>query len=67
MLRRSSQVDRLNIAQQLLDWKADGIITDFTTNIRELVRNAGFNVRPQFDAGKVQQCLKTHLQLAPHA
>lgn len=59
-------VDDLSIAQQLLDWKADGIITDFTTNVRLLVENSGLHVHPQFDANLVNKCLQQHLQLAPH-
>lgn len=59
-----SQVNRLNIAEQLLDFKVDGIITDFSTNIRFLVKNAGFKIRPVFDANVVEKCLNKHLQLA---
>ncbi|KAF9452569.1 PLC-like phosphodiesterase [Macrolepiota fuliginosa MF-IS2] len=50
-------VDDLNIAQQLLDFKADGIITDFATNVRFLAQNAGLKIRPGFDANVVQTCL----------
>ncbi|KAL9715819.1 hypothetical protein Ac2012v2_000261 [Leucoagaricus gongylophorus] len=56
-------VDDLNIAQQLLDWKTDGIITDYTTNVRLLVQNSGRVVRPLFDTSRVDACLKQHLQL----
>ncbi|KAJ3567154.1 hypothetical protein NP233_g6556 [Leucocoprinus birnbaumii] len=56
-------VDDLNIAQQLLDWKADGIITDFTTNVRLLVEGTGRTVHPQFDATIVNKCLQEHIQL----
>jgi hypothetical protein len=61
-----AQVDDLNIAEQLLDWKADGLITDFTTNLRLLVESTGLNVRPPFDVDRVNTCLAKHLQLTSH-
>jgi hypothetical protein len=57
------QVNRLNVAQQLIDWNVDGIITDYGSNIRALAKQAGLKVRPRFNAHRVRWCVKKHIQL----
>ncbi|EKM83481.1 hypothetical protein AGABI1DRAFT_66131 [Agaricus bisporus var. burnettii JB137-S8] len=56
-------VNRLNVAQQLIDWKVDGIITDYGASVRALAKSAGLKVRPRFGANRVRQCVKKHIQL----
>jgi hypothetical protein len=57
------QVNRLNIAQQLIDWNVDGIITDYGSRIRALLEQAEIKVRPRMDAHRVRWCVKKHMQL----
>ncbi|KAL0572909.1 hypothetical protein V5O48_009056 [Marasmius crinis-equi] len=56
-------VDRMNVAEQLLDWGVDGIITDFPSNLRRIVQKRGLSVAPQFKETEVLGCLKKHLQI----
>jgi glycerophosphoryl diester phosphodiesterase len=56
------QIDRLNLAQKLLDWGVDGIITDYSTNVRTLVKQNGLPVAPQYPADMIEKCLKQHLE-----
>jgi glycerophosphoryl diester phosphodiesterase len=56
------QVNRLNIAEQLLDWGVDGIITDYPTQVRRMVEQRGGNVFPAFSKSLVMSCLKNHVQ-----
>jgi len=55
-------VDDLNTAQQLLDFKTDGIISDFPDQMRRFIHQQEFNVSPQFSEAKVLACLAKHLQ-----
>ncbi|KAF9535471.1 PLC-like phosphodiesterase, partial [Crepidotus variabilis] len=54
--------DRLNIVSQLLDWGADGIISDYPTNVRRQVQQSGKAVAPKFEEKAVLACLNKHLQ-----
>lgn len=56
------QVNSLNIAEQLLDWGVDGIITDYPTQVRRLVEQRGGDVFPAFSKSLVMSCLKEHVQ-----
>jgi len=60
MLVKPWTVNRLNIADQLLGWKADGIITDYPTEIRRLVEQKGATVAPPFAKDRVLACLAKH-------
>jgi len=53
-------VDRLNVADQLLDWGADGLITDYPTQMRRRLEQRGFTVAPTFSQDKVLACLAAH-------
>ncbi|KAI0762738.1 PLC-like phosphodiesterase [Fomes fomentarius] len=54
-------VNRLNIVEQLLDWKADGIITDYPNAVRRLVKQRNLPVAPKFPKQRVLSCLDEHL------
>ncbi|KAK0198534.1 PLC-like phosphodiesterase [Armillaria mellea] len=55
-------VNRLNIAQQLLKWGVDGLITDFTSAMKRFLEQQGYDVMPGFPQDKVLQCLAQHIQ-----
>jgi len=55
-------VNRLNVASQLLDWGVDGIISDYPTQVRRLIQQAGKPVAPKFPKKRVLECLDKHLQ-----
>ncbi|GLB36465.1 putative PLC-like phosphodiesterase [Lyophyllum shimeji] len=55
-------VDRLNIADELLDWGVDGIITDYPTQMRRRFEQRGLRVPPRYSKGKVFECLAKHAQ-----
>ncbi|KAK0465253.1 PLC-like phosphodiesterase [Desarmillaria tabescens] len=56
-------VNRLNIAQQLLMWGADGLITDYTSAMRRFLDQQRYEVLPGFPEDKVLQCLAQHIQI----
>ncbi|KAG7450201.1 PLC-like phosphodiesterase [Guyanagaster necrorhizus] len=55
-------VNRLNIAQQLLEWGVDGVITDYTSAMKRFFEQQGYEVLPGFPRDKVFQCLARHIQ-----
>ncbi|KAF8168246.1 PLC-like phosphodiesterase [Crassisporium funariophilum] len=55
-------VNRMNIAEQLLDWEVDGIITDYPSMMRRFVQQRGKSVGPKFPKARVLDCLDKHLQ-----
>ncbi|KAF8905444.1 PLC-like phosphodiesterase [Gymnopilus junonius] len=55
-------VNRHNTVAQLLDWRVDGIITDYPTQVRRLIELRGGSVAPSFSKKRVLRCLKQHLQ-----
>ncbi|KAJ8091681.1 hypothetical protein PM082_020916 [Marasmius tenuissimus] len=57
-------VDRMSVAEQLLDWGVDGIITDFPSHLRRIVQKRGSSVARQFKEKKVMACLDKHIQIA---
>ncbi|KAI0734009.1 PLC-like phosphodiesterase [Fomitopsis betulina] len=54
-------VNRMNIAEQMLDWKVDGIITDYPNVVRRLTRQYGLPSAPTYPKHRVLSCLKEHL------
>ncbi|KAF8202932.1 PLC-like phosphodiesterase [Pholiota molesta] len=62
MMVKPFTVNRLNSAAQLLDWGVDGIITDYPTQVRRLVRDSGKIVASPFSTKRVLKCLNEHLQ-----
>ncbi|KAF5312460.1 hypothetical protein D9619_003482 [Psilocybe cf. subviscida] len=55
-------VNRLNVAEQLMDWGVDGIITDYPLQVRRLAIGRGETVSPSFSQSKVLSCLAKHIQ-----
>ncbi|KAJ2920167.1 hypothetical protein MD484_g184, partial [Candolleomyces efflorescens] len=55
-------VNRLDIADQLIEWGADGIITDYPVLVRRLAVQRGRSVAPAFSEEKVMKCLDKHIQ-----
>ncbi|KAG5654032.1 hypothetical protein H0H81_008048 [Sphagnurus paluster] len=53
-------VNRLNIADQLLAWGVDGIISDYPTQMRRLVEQKGYRVTPTYSQDVVLKCLEKH-------
>ncbi|KAF8898436.1 PLC-like phosphodiesterase [Infundibulicybe gibba] len=53
-------IDRLNIADQLLQWGVDGIITDFPVNMRRYLQQHNIGVSPTHSQDQVLTCLKEH-------
>ena len=51
-------VNRLNIAEQLLEWGTDGIITDYPEQVRRLAEHKGKKVAPKFSSERVHKCFK---------
>ncbi|KAI0651497.1 PLC-like phosphodiesterase [Trametes meyenii] len=62
MLVKPFTVNRMNIADQLLDWKVDGIITDYPNTVRRLVKHRGLPTAPKFPKQRVLACLHEHLE-----
>ncbi|KAI0359009.1 PLC-like phosphodiesterase [Trametes cingulata] len=62
MLVKPYTVNRMNIVDQLLDWKVDGIITDYPNVVRRLVKQRGLPAAPKFPKQRVLGCLQEHLQ-----
>ncbi|RPD58375.1 PLC-like phosphodiesterase [Lentinus tigrinus ALCF2SS1-6] len=54
-------VNRMNIVEQLLKWKADGIISDYPNVVRRLAKHRGLPVAPKFPKQRVLSCLQEHL------
>ncbi|EKM60765.1 uncharacterized protein PHACADRAFT_110455 [Phanerochaete carnosa HHB-10118-sp] len=54
-------VNRHNIVDQLLDWKVDGIITDYPNSVRRLVKQRDLSVAPKYPKQRVLACLDEHL------
>ncbi|EMD41560.1 hypothetical protein CERSUDRAFT_41625, partial [Gelatoporia subvermispora B] len=54
-------VNRLNIVDQMLDMKVDGIITDYPNVVRRSVKQRGLPVAPKYPKQRVLKCLEEHL------
>jgi len=59
-------VNRLNIAEQMLDLNVDGIITDYPSVVRRLAKQRGLSVAPKYPKQRVLSCLETHLAKQRH-
>ncbi|KAM6497988.1 PLC-like phosphodiesterase [Amanita muscaria] len=55
-------VNRLNIADELLDWGVDGIITDYPNTFYRWAKSRNLKVAPQYSEKEVMFCLRKHLQ-----
>ncbi|KAE9395931.1 PLC-like phosphodiesterase [Gymnopus androsaceus JB14] len=64
MLVKPWTVNRLSIAEQLLDWNVDGIITDYPNMMRRLVQQRNRPVAPKYPKKRVLECLNRHLKKA---
>ncbi|KAJ3992017.1 PLC-like phosphodiesterase [Lentinula boryana] len=64
MLVKPWTVNRLSIAEQLLDWNVDGIITDYPNMVRRLVQQRNRPVAPKYPKKRVLECLNRHLKKA---
>ena len=56
-------MNHLNVADQLLDWGVDGIITDFPGQMRNRIEQKGLIAAPTFPKQHVLDCLAKHLKL----
>ncbi|PCH33296.1 PLC-like phosphodiesterase [Wolfiporia cocos MD-104 SS10] len=54
-------VNRMNIADQMLDLKVDGIITDYPNVVRRLTKQRGLPSAPKYPKQRVLTCLEEHL------
>ncbi|KAI0374531.1 PLC-like phosphodiesterase [Pilatotrama ljubarskyi] len=61
MLVKPFTVNRMNIVEQLLDWRVDGIITDYPDVVRRLVQQRGLPAAPKYPKQRVLGCIKEHL------
>ncbi|KAH9927528.1 PLC-like phosphodiesterase [Epithele typhae] len=55
-------VNRNTIVEELLEWKADGIISDYPNVVRRLVKHRGLPVAPKYPKQRVLACLQDHLE-----
>ena len=55
------QVNQLNIAEELIDWGVDGIITDYPGIIRRDMQQRGKSVAPRYPKRRVLECLNSHI------
>lgn len=55
-------VNRLDIADELLLWGADGIITDYPNVVRRWAKQQGLSVAPKYPKQRVFSCLEKHMQ-----
>ncbi|KAI6134046.1 PLC-like phosphodiesterase [Pisolithus croceorrhizus] len=60
--RLGMQVNRLDIADELHLWGADGIITDYPNVVRRWAKQQGLSVAPKFPKQRVFSCLEKHMQ-----
>jgi glycerophosphoryl diester phosphodiesterase len=54
-------VNQLNIAEQLIDWGVDGIITDYPGIMRRDMQKRGKSVAPKYPKRRVLECLNSHI------
>jgi len=54
-------VNQLNIAEQLIDWGVDGIITDYPGVMRRDMQRRGKSVAPIYPKRRVLECLSSHI------
>ncbi|PSS37118.1 hypothetical protein PHLCEN_2v991 [Hermanssonia centrifuga] len=54
-------VNRLNVVEQLLEWKVDGIISDYPNAVRRVIKQKGLPAAPKYPKQRVLSCLTEHL------
>ena len=54
-------MNQLNVAEQLMDWGADGVITDYPSHIRRYMQHRGESVAPKYPKRRVFECLNLHI------
>lgn len=52
----------MNIAEQLLQWGVDGIITDYPELMRRFIAGKGRSVAAEFPKERVFKCLDKHIE-----
>jgi len=55
-------VNRLNVVEQLLSWKVDGIITDYPSVVRRWAKQQGLPAAPKYPKQRVLACMDKHTQ-----
>ncbi|KAF9270547.1 PLC-like phosphodiesterase [Marasmius fiardii PR-910] len=55
-------INRLNVADQVLDAGVDGLITDYPSMIRRLIQQRKYRVAPKYPKKRVLECLRRHLE-----
>ncbi|KAJ7169494.1 PLC-like phosphodiesterase [Mycena filopes] len=60
MLVKPWTVNRLDVAEDLLRWRVDGIITDYPNVVRRYVQQQGHQVAPKYPKRRVLACLEQH-------
>ncbi|KAJ7693668.1 PLC-like phosphodiesterase [Mycena rosella] len=60
MLVKPWTVNSLDIADDLLRWGVDGIITDYPNMVRRWVQQQGLQVAPKYPKRRVLSCLERH-------
>ncbi|KAF9023432.1 PLC-like phosphodiesterase [Hymenopellis radicata] len=55
-------INRMNIAQQLLEWGVDGIITDYPHALTRLLKQQKYRVEDSFFEHVVMKCFHQHAQ-----
>ncbi|KZT23767.1 PLC-like phosphodiesterase [Neolentinus lepideus HHB14362 ss-1] len=54
-------VNRLNVAERMIDWKVDGIITDYPDIVRRWASQQNLPVAPRYPKQRVLSCLDRHM------
>ncbi|KAJ7293197.1 PLC-like phosphodiesterase [Mycena rebaudengoi] len=62
MLVKPWTVNRLDIAEVLLRWRVDGIITDYPNVVRRWIQQQGHQVAPKYPKRRVLSCLEQHTE-----
>ncbi|KAJ7596632.1 PLC-like phosphodiesterase [Mycena floridula] len=61
MLVKPWTVNHLNVAEIMLDWDVDGLITDYPGTLRRWAQQQGFAVAPKYSKKRVLDCMARHL------
>ncbi|KAJ7071493.1 PLC-like phosphodiesterase [Mycena amicta] len=61
MLVKPWTVNSLDVAEEVLSWGVDGIITDFPNMVRRLVQTQGRPVAPKYPKRRVLGCLEQYI------
>jgi glycerophosphoryl diester phosphodiesterase len=56
-------VNRLNLVEQIVDLKVNGIITDYPNVVRSWARQRGISIAPKFPKRRVLACLEKHMKI----